>query len=294
MNLIAGFECGHLGWCDHDLLVGTQHLPAERLDYHYGIARALGMTQARDGLLWRHDALPRLEIAAATDLDVIWDLVHFDQPPDPEVHAKNIALALPKHGRISICAVNEPSIMPVLSGISIDTAVDWALSMTRVLFDTIGRDRVTTYSVDPINGAGQFQYDATDALMGQCMVDVVGINYYPHDAEAPLHQVLIATWRRYGKPIIVSETSWHDGHPEQQRRFPQIKSKGDWLRYVEQEVYVAQMLGAVVEGLCWYPFVDTPPWGEPKGERWSHGLIRADGTLDPSLVSTILDRKVAA
>ncbi|RYG97431.1 MAG: hypothetical protein EON58_09750 [Alphaproteobacteria bacterium] len=30
----------------------------------------------------------------------------------------------------------------------------------------------------------------------------------------------VGDWRRYRKPIMVSETSWHDGHPVHHRRYP--------------------------------------------------------------------------
>ena len=52
--LWAGFECGHLGWCNQDLLQETRHTPTIDMTAHYNRALALGIRTARDGLPWRH------------------------------------------------------------------------------------------------------------------------------------------------------------------------------------------------------------------------------------------------
>ena len=38
--LLAGFECGRLGWNGHDLLRTTRHMPEDRMPAHYDIAPA--------------------------------------------------------------------------------------------------------------------------------------------------------------------------------------------------------------------------------------------------------------
>lgn len=125
--------------------------------------------------------------------------------------------------------------------------------------------------------------------MAAGLVDVVGVNYYPHTARTALRKVLAKTHRRYGLPVMVAETSWHDGHPGHHGRHPDW-SKGDWLRHILAEVAAAEDWGAAIAGVCWYPFVDSPPWDRPRSRhRWSHGLIRQDLSIDPHLADALTD-----
>ena len=72
-------------------------------------------------------------------------------------------------------------------------------------------------------------------------VDVVGVNYYLHTARTVLPEVLLTAWRRYRKPIMVSETSCHDGHPVHHRRHPGFH-KGMLLRHVLEQVEMARFM----------------------------------------------------
>jgi len=252
---------------------------------HYAIAAAHGLTRARDGLPWRHDAAARLRSAETAGMDAIWDLNHFDPPDDPVGHARSVALAARRDRPLWICPVNEPSLYPALAGTSRDDAVGLALTMIRVARDHHPDVRVLT--TDPLTGIGERQFEATDALVARGGVDLIGVNYYPHTARTTLSKVLLKTARRYRLPILVAETSWHDGHREQARRYPGW-NKGDWLRHVLAEVETARSKGADVVGVCWYPIVDCPPWNRPGSrQRWSHGLIRGDLTVDETLASAL-------
>lgn len=283
--LLAGFECGRLGWNGHDLLVTTRHLPADRMASHYRIAQQHGLDRARDGLPWRHDPVPRITAARRAGMEVIWDLNHFDPPDDPAGHARRAARAADPAGPFWICPVNEPSLYPRLCGMPHHQAVTLAIDIVRVARDHHPDVRVLT--TDPITGIGDRQFAVTDALVGAGLVDVVGVNYYPHTARTGLAKVLVKTARRYGLPVMVSETSWHDGHPQHHRAHPGW-TKGDWLRHVVDEVSAAGRKGADVVGVCWYPFVDCPPWQHPRSRRrWSHGLIRDDFSVDPGLASAL-------
>lgn len=288
LPILAGFECGRLGWNGHDLLLSTDHVPGGRMAAHYRLAQQHGLTRSRDGLPWRHDVKKRLRIAEATGAEVIWDLNHFDPPDDPIAHARNAASLARQDRPFWICPVNEPSIYPMLAGMSRDDAVRLALTMARVAKDH--HPDVCVLSTDPLNGIGERQFEATDALVAARLVDVVGVNYYPHTARTSLSKVLVKTARRYRLPILVAETSWHNGHREQQRRFPGM-SKGAWLQHVLAEVALAQAKGAEVVGICWYPIVDSPPWDRPGARhRWSHGLIRGDLSIDPELAAALAER----
>jgi hypothetical protein len=287
-RLMAGFECGHLGWNGHDLLVTTGHLPGAGQERHYRIALDHGLCTARDGLPWRHDPASRIAAAASAGIEVIWDLNHYDPPPDPVEHARRCALAADRARPLWLCPVNEPMIYPMLAGMSWEAATDLAITMASVARDH--HPDVKLLSTDPITGIGERQFAATDRLVAAGMVDVVGVNYYPHTARTSLLKVLLKTWRRYGKPILVSETSWHDGHRDHHRRHPGF-DKGQWLRHMLAELDEAQARGVQLAGLCWYPIIDCPPWNHPKARhRWSHGLIRADCSVDPALSAEFLAR----
>ncbi len=288
-RLLAGFECGHLGWNGHDLLVTTKHVPEKRMAHHYALAAEHGLLAARDGLPWRHDPVPRLAIAEASELDVIWDLSHFDPPPDPIAHARTIALAAPRSRALWLCPINEPSLYPLLAGMAREEAVRIGTVMAAVARDH--HPDVHILVNDPITGIGERQFAGLDALASSGPVDMIGINYYPHTARTSLSKVLLKTWKRYRKPIMVSETSWHDGHPVHHRRYPGF-NKGAWLRYVLDEVAQAEQKGAEIVGVCWYPIIDSPPWNRPRARlRWSHGLIREDLSLDAALAEELQARR---
>lgn len=286
--ILAGFECGRLGWNGHDLLVTTMHLPERRMAEHYRIVRAHGLTKARDGLPWRHDPVARMRTARRQKLDVIWDLNHFDPPDDPVAHARRVAKAADPGKPLWLCPVNEPSVYPMLCGIAVEDAVALAITMA-----TVARDHhpdVRFLATDPLTGIGERQFHALDRLVTAGVVDIVGVNYYPHNARTSLSKVLTKVARRYRKPIMVAETSWHDGHPAHHRGRPGWR-KGDWLRYVWDEVMIAEARGADVSGVCWYPIIDSPPWHRPGSRtRWSHGLIRQDLSVDPHLAEALAER----
>jgi hypothetical protein len=287
-EIVAGFECGRLGWNGHDLLATTRHLPDDRMPVHYEIAGAHGLTRARDGLPWRYDPVPRLQAAQRAGMRVIWDLNHFDPPADPVAHVRRVTEAANPSQPLWICPVNEPALYPMLCGMAHHQAVDLAVMMGRVARDL--HPDVRILSTDPITGIGDRQFAATDTLVAAGLVDVVGVNYYPHTARTSLRKVLGKVARRYGLPIMVAETSWHDGHPRHHGRHPGW-TKGDWLRHVLDEVAAAEQRGADVVGVCWYPFVDCPPWNRPRSrQRWSHGLIRQDLSTDPHLAAALLNR----
>jgi beta-glucosidase/6-phospho-beta-glucosidase/beta-galactosidase len=128
--------------------------------------------------------------------------------------------------------------------------------------------------------AGQFE--AWDMLRGDLRpdlgghpryLDVIGINYYPHNqwiegwgplhwtsgAYLPFRYVLMENFRRYGRPIFIAETGI-----EAERR-PQ------WFRYLCGEVAAARAMGVPVEGVCLYPIMNHPGWLDER--HCPNGLI---------------------
>lgn len=124
--------------------------------------------------------------------------------------------------------------------------------------------------------AHENQYQAVDMLLGRLnpelgghpdMVDIVGLNFYFNNQwELPsyqllpwgnegndprfkrLHQLFLAVYKRYRKPIALSETS----HPGIDRPA--------WTRMVARECMAARQAGVPLEGVCLYPIIDRPDW----------------------------------
>ena len=97
---------------------------------------------------------------------------------------------------------------------------------------------------------------------GPSMIDVIGLNYYPHNQwywegptvpmghheYRPLSDMLVEVAERYGKPVFVSETGAEgSGRPA-------------WFHYVCDEVRSALSRGVRVEGVCIYPVTAYPGW----------------------------------
>lgn len=294
-DLMAGFECGLVHGGRHDLLRSTRHLPEARMPEHLRIVHDHGLRTIRDGLVPGHPVEARIAAVRAAGLQAIWDLSHFHRNPDPADTARRAADAArtwAEGERLWLCPVNEPSLYPRLAGMPRHEAVEMAVLMARVARDY--HPDVGILTNDPITGIGGRQFEATDAIVAAVDVDVIGVNYYPHTARTALSKVLLKTWRRYGKPVMVSETSWHDGHPIHHRRHPGFH-KGAWLHHVLHEVEIARSRGARIAGVCWYPIVDCPPWHTPRARRrWSHGLIRSDLSVDPALSAALVGIRDAA
>src|SRR3546814_815954 len=94
------------------------------------------------------------------------------------------------------------------------------------------------------------------------MVDVVGLNFYPHNQwyfqgptvpmghheYRPLADMLVEVAERFGKPIFIAETGAEgSGRPA-------------WLHYVCDEVRAAMGRGVAFEGICLYPVTAYPGW----------------------------------
>lgn len=120
------------------------------------------------------------------------------------------------------------------------------------------------------------QYQALDMLSGRLApelagspeyLDIIGINYYPHnqwfypDREMiergdaiyrPLREILSEINDRYKRPMIISETG------------TEAEERTGWLRYVANECSIAQSEGVDLQGICLYPIVDHPGWEDDR------------------------------
>ena len=123
--------------------------------------------------------------------------------------------------------------------------------------------------------ARQGQFEAWDMLCGKAWpglggrpeyLDILGLNYYPdnqwylggptiergHPDYRPLIGILTEIHQRYGRPLLLAET----GAEGDQR--------GDWLRYVAEQVALARQHEVPVEGICLYPVLDYPGWDDER------------------------------
>jgi hypothetical protein len=122
------------------------------------------------------------------------------------------------------------------------------------------------------------QYEAWDMIAGSKMpwlgghqkyLDIIGMNYYhssqweiqdgglrwedePRDQRwLPFRELINATWERYRRPLVISETS-HFG-----------AGRARWIIEISQEVAGALDSGIPVEGICLYPILDRFDWEDP-------------------------------
>ncbi|MDB5999210.1 MAG: amine oxidase [Rhizobacter sp.] len=127
-----------------------------------------------------------------------------------------------------------------------------------------------------------YQWQAWDMLSGRMLpelggspaaLDLIGVNHY-HSGQwevateqrlewhlrdprrMPLSQLLTEVSQRYGRPLIVAETS-HIG-----------EGRGEWLDEVASEVELAIQGGTPVQGVCLYPVIDRPDWND--ADHWHH------------------------
>jgi beta-glucosidase/6-phospho-beta-glucosidase/beta-galactosidase len=141
------------------------------------------------------------------------------------------------------------------------------------------------------------QFEAWDMLCGRRApelggterhLDVMGLNFYhsnewehpagrlrwedePRDERwVPLHRLMAEVYGRYGRPICLAETS-HFGI-----------GRARWIREIGRDIAAALDAGVNVDGVCLYPLIDRPDWGDE--HHWHNsGLFdivhEPDGTL---------------
>ena len=130
------------------------------------------------------------------------------------------------------------------------------------------------------------QFQAWDMLGGRMCpelggrpdyLDLLGVNYYSnnqwihqdphtpasrrrkdmllpssHPLHRPIREMLHEVYDRYRRPVFIAETGIEgDARPS-------------WLRYIGQEARAASAAGVELEGLCLYPIIDYPGWGDDR------------------------------
>jgi polysaccharide biosynthesis protein PelF len=132
----------------------------------------------------------------------------------------------------------------------------------------------------------QSQFQAWDMIGGRLCpelggrpeyLDIVGANYYSnnqwihqdphlprsrrrtdvllppsHPLHRPVREMLREVYERYRRPLFIAETGIEgDARPS-------------WLRYIGQEARAAAAAGVQLEGVCLYPIIDYPGWGDDR------------------------------
>jgi len=152
------------------------------------------------------------------------------------------------------------------------------------------------------------QYEAWDMIRGDRepelggsgeMLDLIGVNYYwnnqwehngdrtppGHAGHRPLHQMLEEIWRRYNRPIVITETGAEAG------------AAVGWLGYVAAEVRQAQRAGVEILGICIYPVMDYPGWDDERhcpcgllevAADWGERRLREDLTAEVRAQSGVM------
>ncbi len=144
--------------------------------------------------------------------------------------------------------------------------------------------------------ADENQFQSVDMLAGYIApelggspeyLDLLGFNYYynnqwingtgqflgwrdavPDPRWLPLRHLLTKAYRRYNRPIALTETS----HPGIDRPF--------WIEMIGRECAAVLQAGVPLLGVCLYPIVDRPDWDHL--DNWHHsGLWDADLSSNP-------------
>lgn len=236
----------------------TRHTPEQDMRSNYLWAQSQGFAGARDGLSHHRDIYGRVQ-SVPSGFPVVWSLHHYGPPPaNPWNHALDVLDAIPD--RPMILPVVEPSVGYDVSGMHPQLALGISLEFLRAID---GRADILTG--DPVHRLAEEEWAITDALVSTGQVSVIGVHCYAHHLAVPLGDVIRAAKARYGLPVALGETSFHDGHPGNEGRPHGCRNRHEWKAYVEREA-------AEAEWACWMPVLGINWEGdEPWPSSWPEG-----------------------
>ncbi len=146
------------------------------------------------------------------------------------------------------------------------------------------------------------QYQAWDMLTGRVWpslggnpryLDIVGVNFYSDNQFTsegetvergdvryrPFAKMLLDVWRRYERPMIVSETGSEGA------------GRAPWLRYVSGQCIAALRQGCELHSVTLYPIVNHPGWSDDRHCRnglWDYADETGRREPDADLLAEIL------
>ncbi|MEO7310067.1 MAG: amine oxidase [Chitinophagaceae bacterium] len=161
---------------------------------------------------------------------------------------------------------------------------------TEPLINVVPHEWASEEEIAMAASVNEDQHQVTEILSGRMCpelggkeeyLDMLGYNYYYNNQwilgtnEAlcwtyqtatpdyvPLHQLLAGVTKRYGKPIVITETS----HPKEDRPL--------WLEMIAEECKTATNIGVELFGICWYPVLNRPDWDNL--EDWHYSGVWDD------------------
>lgn len=168
---------------------------------------------------------------------------------------------------------------------SIDPSI--RIMITEPLISIVPKDEKDVISVLSAEKKHFEQFQVHDILSGRICpelggkpeyLDIIGVNFYynnqwisetheflpwaddpPHPQYRPLHDLVEKVFLRYGRPVVISETS----HPGEDR--------AKWIRSVRKECLSILQTELPLFGCCFYPVVDRPDWDDLS--NWHHSGI---------------------
>lgn len=177
---------------------------------------------------------------------------------------------------------------------------------TEPLVNIVPPSNATQEQVEEAALQHEFQYQAMDMLCGRIcpelggspdLLDILGLNFYynnqwitgfeeflpwanlePDDRWRPLSELLTEAYSRFGKPLILSETS-HSG-----------RDRPNWINFVWKELDLLPD-GIPFWGLCLYPIIDRPDWNDL---NYWHGSGLWDNTNHHGQPNRILYQPLAS
>jgi beta-glucosidase/6-phospho-beta-glucosidase/beta-galactosidase len=142
----------------------------------------------------------------------------------------------------------------------------------------------TMLETEQARSANSDQFQSLDILAGKIcpelggspdMLDLLGFNFYYNnqwvlgfseflpwvndlndDRWKPLSDLLMTAYARYGRPIVITETS----HPGEDRPL--------WIEFIGQQCRKVLSTGVPLLGVCLYPVIDRPDWDNL--QNWHH------------------------
>jgi hypothetical protein len=148
-------------------------------------------------------------------------------------------------------------------------------------------------------------FEAWDMLSGRThpelggrreYLDVIGVNYYErnqwwnfgntiwrHEPEyRPFREILADVYRRYQRPMFVSETGAED------------EERPAWFAYIADEVRAAIRAGVDLHGICLYPIVNHPGWDDDRHCRnglWDYPGLAGEREIYAPLAEELARQK---
>lgn len=173
-----------------------------------------------------------------------------------------------------------------IEGIELMKEIDQAvrIMVTEPLISIVTNDESNVTSLLSAEKKHFEQFQVHDILSGvMCpelrgkpeYLDIIGVNYYfnnqwinetheflpwaddpSHPLFRSLHSQIEIVFARYGRPIVISETS----HPGEDR--------GKWIQSIANDCISILKTGIPLLGCCFYPVIDRPDWDHL--DHWHH------------------------